>query len=87
MLILWVFLVPETYAPTLIARKTRLLQGQANNAGTGKIYASKHAGNREKIWQTLKTGLCRPFILLFTEVIVLTLSLYSESCQAHVACS
>ncbi|ORX34296.1 major facilitator superfamily domain-containing protein [Kockovaella imperatae] len=79
MLMLWIFLVPETYGPTLIYRKTRLLQFESDHLGNRFIFRSKFDAKGKTIFRALKEGLTRPFILLFSEVIVFTLSLYTFS--------
>ncbi len=78
MLITWTFFIPETYAPTLLARKASQLQKRADEADTGEHFISKYDKVKKPIKQIVKVGLARPLTLLFTEIIVLTLSLYCE---------
>ncbi|KAF2215055.1 hypothetical protein CERZMDRAFT_105385 [Cercospora zeae-maydis SCOH1-5] len=74
--LLWVlgtFLVPETYPPVLLrARATEL------SKMTGKVYKTQgdiRAGETS-FMEVFKTSISRPWILLFTEPIVLLLSIY-----------
>ncbi|AEO63327.1 5b4c1b51-3176-4deb-9e1a-85672906c0fa [Thermothielavioides terrestris] len=73
---LWIIgamLVPETYALVLLRRRAAKLSKM-----TGKVYVSKIDHDRGKVtlFQSLKTALSRPWILLFREPIVLLLSIY-----------
>ncbi|KAF4981761.1 hypothetical protein FZEAL_2483 [Fusarium zealandicum] len=73
---LWIIggiLVPETYAPVLLRKRAAKLSKM-----TGKHYVSKVDNDRGKVtlWDSLKTALSRPWILLFKEPIVLLLSIY-----------
>lgn len=83
MLVSWIFLIPETYAPTLLGRRTEGLRAEAAAAGTGEVFISKYEkGGKKPLAQVIKVGLGRPFALLFKEVIVWPLSLY---CEIHFA--
>ncbi|KAI4738392.1 MFS transporter [Aureobasidium sp. EXF-12298] len=74
--VMWIlasFVVPETYAPVLLRRRAEQLSKQ-----TGMVYLSKFDAERGPISakQMVSTVLIRPWILLFTEPIVLLLSIY-----------
>ena len=66
-------LIPETYAPVLLAKRAKKL-----SALTGKVYRSKLEIERGRVSprDAFTTALGRPWILLFSEPIVLLLSLY-----------
>ncbi|KAK4684912.1 hypothetical protein P7C73_g5250, partial [Tremellales sp. Uapishka_1] len=70
MIVLCVFMFPETYAPTLLRRKAAKLQALADQNKTGEVFISKfdkvHRTNKEIVM----IGLARPFELLFKELIV-----------------
>lgn len=75
--IFWIigtFVCPETYAPVLLRRRAEALSKQ-----TGKVYISKlDTGQPAKTLSgQLKIALSRPWILLFTEPIVLVISVYT----------
>ncbi|KAI4722914.1 MFS transporter [Aureobasidium sp. EXF-10727] len=74
--VLWIagsLIVPETYAPVLLRRRAEELSKR-----TGMVYLSKFDAERGPISakQMVSTVLIRPWILLFTEPIVLLLSIY-----------
>ncbi|KAL2112244.1 hypothetical protein VUR80DRAFT_8199 [Thermomyces stellatus] len=71
--ILGTFLVPETYAPVILRRRAARLSKM-----TGKVYVSAldQQQGRPTISESFKIALSRPWILLFTEPIVLLLSIY-----------
>ena len=74
--LLWILgtlLVPETYAPVLLRRRSEKL-----SKITGKVYRSKLDIERGQvsISEAFKTSPSRPWILLFREPIVLILSIY-----------
>ncbi|KAI0123872.1 major facilitator superfamily transporter [Xylariales sp. AK1849] len=74
--LLWIvgsLYVPETYAPVILRRRAAKLSEL-----TGKAYVSKlDAGKPKKtVSQEFKVALTRPWVLLFTEPIVLLTSLY-----------
>ncbi|KAG9695006.1 MFS transporter, partial [Aureobasidium melanogenum] len=74
--ILWILgslIVPETYAPVLLRRRAETLSKR-----TGMVYQTKFDAERGPISakQMVSTVLVRPWILLFTEPIVLLLSIY-----------
>ncbi|KAL7422000.1 hypothetical protein Q5752_003772 [Cryptotrichosporon argae] len=77
MLVLSVLFVPETYAPTLLRRKAVKLQKQADEEGTGEVFVSKFDVVRKAKAEIVKTGLTRPFALLFRELIVACLAIYA----------
>jgi len=65
-------IVPETYAPTLLRERAKLL-----SKVTGKYYrASVDAKKPLDVKVLVKTSLGRPWILLFREPIVLAISIY-----------
>ncbi|KAL4779636.1 major facilitator superfamily domain-containing protein [Aspergillus varians] len=74
--VLWLagtLLMPETYAPVLLRRRSQRL-----SKITGKVYRSKVDIDQGTIslGDAFKTALSRPWILLFREPIVFLLSLY-----------
>jgi MFS family permease len=73
MLIIAGCLVPETYPPVLLRRRAERLSKLK-----GKVYRSRTDIDQGKIslGEAFSTGLKRPWVLLFTEPIVLLLSLY-----------
>jgi multidrug resistance protein len=74
--VLWIagaLYIPETYPPVLLQKRAAALSKQ-----TGKKYISileKRRGKRTPA-QAFKTALARPWALLFTEPIVLLISIY-----------
>ncbi|KAI0181360.1 MFS general substrate transporter [Hypoxylon sp. FL1284] len=75
MFLLGVVFVPETYTPYLLIRRAEKFSKM-----TGKVYVSKlEAGKPKKTAASVfRTSIARPWIILFFEPIVLTLSLYSS---------
>ncbi|KAH9865784.1 hypothetical protein J1614_009371 [Plenodomus biglobosus] len=73
MLVIVTCLVPETYPPVLLRQRAEKLSKLS-----GKVYRSRIDIDQGKITlgEAYSTGLKRPWILLFTEPIVLLLSLY-----------
>jgi multidrug resistance protein len=72
--ILGTLLVPETYAPVLLRARAEKLSKL-----TGKCYVSapdNAAGGKPSLSKAFKVALSRPWQLLFTEPIVLLLSIY-----------
>ncbi|KAK3333682.1 major facilitator superfamily domain-containing protein [Cercophora scortea] len=73
--VLWVtcsLFVPETYAPVLLRKRAVKLSQM-----TGKVYLSKlDQHNTKTKGEQIKTAMLRPWILLFTEPIVLLTSVY-----------
>ncbi|KAM0330690.1 hypothetical protein ACHAQA_003642 [Verticillium albo-atrum] len=74
--VLWILgtaLVPETYAPVLLRRRAAAL-----SKTSGKHYVSimEAKGGQKSLADSFKIALSRPWILLFTEPIVLLLSIY-----------
>lgn len=83
MLILTILLVPETYAPTLVRAKARELQIRASShqlekGQTAQFFISKYDTVKRTKWEIIKVGMSRPFVLMFKELIVLSLGLYGE---------
>lgn len=70
--ILGIIILPETYPPVLLrARAARL------HAETGNIYRSKFEEKEiVALPKIFKAALSRPWVLLFTEPIVLLLTIY-----------
>jgi hypothetical protein len=68
--------VPETYAPTLLRRKAKKLQAEADAAGTGVFFIAKYDKVKRTKAEVLKTNLKRPFQLLASELIVACLGIY-----------
>ncbi|KAF2002805.1 MFS general substrate transporter [Amniculicola lignicola CBS 123094] len=66
-------IVPETYPPVLLRKRA-----QALSKHTGRVYMPKGDIDQAKVTlgEAFSTGLKRPWVLLFTEPIVLLLSLY-----------
>ncbi|KAI8936318.1 hypothetical protein NX059_006734 [Plenodomus lindquistii] len=73
MLVVVVCLVPETYPPVLLRARANKLSKLS-----GKVYRSRIDIDQGKIslGEAFATGLKRPWVLLFTEPIVLLLSIY-----------
>jgi multidrug resistance protein len=73
LLIVVALLVPETYPPVLLRKRAEKLSKLS-----GKVYRSRTDIDQGKVTlgEAFATGLKRPWILLFTEPIVLLLSLY-----------
>lgn len=68
---LGLWLLRETYAPTILARKAKKLQKETGNSAYHTEFQ-----NPDRHWQTLfGRSLKRPFILLFTQPIVIVLSI------------
>ncbi|KAK0113187.1 MFS siderochrome iron transporter 1, variant 2 [Cadophora gregata] len=65
--------IPETYTPVILRRRAAKLSKM-----TGKVYrsATEVSHGTKTISQEFKTALSRPWILLFSEPIVLLLSIY-----------
>lgn len=70
--ILITFTVPETYAPTLLARRAKKLRAKTGNSQ----YVTEADLDTRPFGQRMKLFLVRPFQLLFLEPIVLFISLY-----------
>lgn len=66
------FTVPETYTPTLLARRAKKMRKET---GDDK-YVTEEDISRAPLSQRLMTFLLRPFQLLFRELIVFFISLY-----------
>ncbi|EXJ77033.1 hypothetical protein A1O3_10190 [Capronia epimyces CBS 606.96] len=67
-----VVLLPETYAPALLRSRAKLL-----SQVTGRVYlTAMDARNPLNIRELIKHSLIRPWVLLFLEPIVLSLTLY-----------
>jgi len=74
--LLWIaasLIVPETYAPVLLRQRAKKLSKL-----NGKVYRSRIDidQGRTTTAEAFKTGLSRPWVLLFKEPIVLVLSIY-----------
>jgi multidrug resistance protein len=66
------FTVPETYAPTILARKAAKLRKETGDPS----YTSVFQARKESFSQYLGSYLIRPFKLLFRELIVFLISVY-----------
>ncbi|KAI9934833.1 hypothetical protein ASPWEDRAFT_117724 [Aspergillus wentii DTO 134E9] len=74
--VIWIIIclcLPETYAPVLLRQRAEKLSELS-----GKVYRSKLDIDRGQttLGKTLSTAMCRPWILLFREPIVLLFSIY-----------
>lgn len=74
--VLWIIgslLIPETYPPVLLRKRANRLSKLS-----GKVYVSKTEAEQGKVApaKAFKTALLRPWVLLFSEPIVLLLSIY-----------
>lgn len=76
MCILSLLIVPETYAPTLLRRKAKVLQRAAAEAGAPAVFVAKYDRIKKSPGQVLRTNLVRPFQLLFRELIAACLAVY-----------
>lgn len=63
---------PETYAPILLKKKAARLRKEHNS----NSYRAAHELERIPLSTTLKVSLCRPFIMMFKETIILCMSIY-----------
>ncbi|KAH8905288.1 multidrug resistant protein [Coniochaeta sp. PMI_546] len=73
--VVWVlitFTVPETYAPTILARRARKLRKETKD----ESHVTEQDLDMRPMSERLGIFLLRPFQLLFTELIVLLISLY-----------
>lgn len=70
--ILIAFTVPETYAPTILARRARKMR---ETTGDDKFQSESDLDLRP-FGERMKEFILRPFQLLFTELIVFLISLY-----------
>ena len=78
MLTLSALFVPETFAPTLLRRKAKRLQKEANELGTGEVFISKYDKVVKPRSEIIRVGMSRPFDMMFRELIVAALGLYGE---------
>jgi hypothetical protein len=79
MLFLSAVFVPETYAPTLLRRKARHLQKEADEQGTGEVFISKFDKIVKPRSEIIRVGMSRPFDMMFRELIVAALGTYGKS--------
>ncbi|KAL6908839.1 major facilitator superfamily domain-containing protein [Trichoderma evansii] len=70
--ILLTFTVPETYAPTILSRRAKKLRQETGD----ESYVTEQDIDERTMGERLKVFMIRPFQLLFTELIVLLISLY-----------
>lgn len=82
--ILGFIFLQETFAPTLLRRKAAKLQKAADAAGSGEHFIAKYDVHKKSTATVLKLGFAMPFQLLFGEIIVMALSLYSAYCVSVV---
>jgi hypothetical protein len=76
MLCLSFFLVPETYAPTLLRARAAKLQKEAEANGTNDVYIAKYDVVKKPLSEIIRVGMSRPFAMICQEVIVLCLGVY-----------
>jgi len=87
MLVLSALFVPETFAPTLLRRKAKKLQKEADTLGTGEVFISKFDKIVKPRSEIIRVGMSRPFDMMFRELIVAALGLYGElSALARTFC-
>lgn len=72
-----ILFIPETFAPTLLRRKAAKLQKEADAAGTGLHFIAKYDVTKKALSVVLKQAFAMPFKILFQEVIVMALSIYT----------
>ncbi|KAI6085964.1 MFS general substrate transporter [Hypoxylon rubiginosum] len=72
MWLLITFTMPETYAPTILARRAKKLRKETGD----QTYVTEQDIDKRPLGDRLRVFLIRPFQLLFTELIVLLMSLY-----------
>ncbi|RDL32618.1 putative multidrug resistance protein [Venustampulla echinocandica] len=70
--VLITFTLPETYAPTILARRAKKLREQTGE----KEHVTEQDIDKRPLSERLRVFLLRPFQLLFGELIVLLISLY-----------
>ncbi|RPB04360.1 MFS multidrug transporter [Choiromyces venosus 120613-1] len=69
---LLIFTVPETYAPTLLARRARRLRVETGD----NTFVTEQELDKRPFGETIWLFLIRPFQLLFSELIVFLISVY-----------
>lgn len=74
--IVYFFVVPETYAPVLLRLRARRLTQRSNSQYHYQSRLDKAGGGPKTVTQMLRIAMVRPFRLLFSETIVLVLSIY-----------
>ncbi|KAI0169693.1 MFS general substrate transporter [Hypoxylon sp. FL1284] len=72
MWLLITFTMPETYAPTILAQRAKKLRKETGDMD----YVTEQDIDKRPLADRLRVFLIRPFQLLFTELIVLLISLY-----------
>lgn len=70
--ILITFTVPETYAPTILARRAKKMRAETKS----NIHVTEQDLDMRPLSERLRIFLLRPFQLLFTELIVFLVSVY-----------
>ncbi|EHK41227.1 hypothetical protein TRIATDRAFT_130396 [Trichoderma atroviride IMI 206040] len=70
--VLITFTVPETYAPTILARRAKKLRKETGD----ESYVTEQDIDEKTMGERIKVFMIRPFQLLFRELIVLLISLY-----------
>ncbi|KAG2177040.1 hypothetical protein INT43_007696 [Umbelopsis isabellina] len=72
--VMWiaVSVLPETYAPVLLARRAAKLRKEHNNPA----YVTEQERYRNSFAQTVQITMVRPFTMLFSEPILVLMSLY-----------
>ena len=77
--ILGIMLVPETYTPYLLVQRAKELEQKTGNKYVSKLELGKEEVNASA---TFQKAIARPWIILFSEAIVLLLSIYSAIGQS-----
>jgi len=71
MALVFVAIIPETYAPTLLRRRAATLRKEKNNEKYWSVY-----DDRQPFWPLLRVNLSRPFVLMVTEPILIFWDIY-----------
>lgn len=71
------FLLPETFAPTILRSRAKRLRKQTGDKG----YYTEHDG--KKYFDLLTTGLARPIKMITTQPIVQALAVYQAYCRSR----
>lgn len=74
LLSIWVALVPETHAPTILKRRAKRIAKETGNANLKTYYEVE--GGHMSAKNILGAALRRPFELLFGELIVTLVAIY-----------
>ncbi|KAK9447516.1 major facilitator superfamily domain-containing protein [Limtongia smithiae] len=66
------FTIPETYAPTILARRAKKLRKETGD----QSYVTDLERNKRPLKEMIKISMVRPIVLLFGELIVFLISIY-----------